>query len=37
VSRGDLVILVTYAEYDDDEVRAHRPKVVFVDAENHAT
>ncbi len=36
VARGDLVILVTYAEYDDAEIRAHRPRVIFVDAENHA-
>jgi len=34
VSRGDLVILVTYADYDDAEARRHRPKVVFVDGEN---
>lgn len=36
VSKGDLVILVTYAEYSEDEARAHRPKVIFVDAKNHA-
>ena len=33
-AKGDLVILVTYAEYDEAELRAHRPRVVFVDAEN---
>ncbi|MGE0639479.1 MAG: aspartate 1-decarboxylase [Thermoanaerobaculia bacterium] len=33
-SKGDLVILVTYADYDEAELRAHRPRVVFVDAEN---
>jgi aspartate 1-decarboxylase len=36
VSRGDLVILATYAEYDDAEARQHRPKVVFVDANNRS-
>lgn len=36
VARGDLVILVTYAEYGEDEARDHRPRVVFVDAENRA-
>ena len=34
VTRGDLVILVTYAEYDEEEARRHRPRVVFVDAVN---
>ena len=34
VSPGDLVILVTYAEYDDREARAHKPIVVHVDAHN---
>jgi aspartate 1-decarboxylase len=36
VSKGDLVILATYAEYEDAEARAHKPKVVFVDAENRS-
>ncbi|KAB2967626.1 MAG: aspartate 1-decarboxylase [Thermoanaerobaculia bacterium] len=35
-SRGDLVILVTYAEYDEEEARRHRPRVVFVDEGNRA-
>jgi aspartate 1-decarboxylase len=34
VSRGDLVILVSYAEYEEQEARAHRPKLVFVDERN---
>jgi aspartate 1-decarboxylase len=34
VSRGDLVILVTYAEFEEAEARRHRPTVVFVDAKN---
>lgn len=31
---GDLVILATFAEMDESEARAHRPKVVLVDAKN---
>lgn len=34
VKAGDLVILATYAEFDEPEVRRHRPRVVFVDADN---
>jgi aspartate 1-decarboxylase len=34
VARGDLVILVTYAEMDELEARQHRPRVVFVDERN---
>src|SRR5262249_468000 len=31
---GDVVILATYATYDDATARRHRPALVFVDAEN---
>ncbi|HXO18866.1 MAG TPA: aspartate 1-decarboxylase [Thermoanaerobaculia bacterium] len=31
---GDLVILATYAEYDDAVARSHRPSLVFVDDAN---
>jgi aspartate 1-decarboxylase len=34
VARGDLVILATYAEYEEHEARAHHPTVVFVDERN---
>lgn len=34
VARGDLVILASYSEYEDDEARRHRPRIVFVDAAN---
>jgi aspartate 1-decarboxylase len=34
VARGDLVILVTYAELEEAEARRHRPTVVFVDEHN---
>jgi aspartate 1-decarboxylase len=33
-ARGDLIIIVTYAQYEDDEIRAHQPKVVLVDQQN---
>ncbi len=33
-STGDLVILATYAEYEEDEARHHRPSLVHVDAAN---
>lgn len=36
VAKGDLVILATYAEYEDAEARQHKPRVVFVDGENRA-
>jgi len=32
---GDLVIIISYAEYDDDELdEAFAPRIVFVDGEN---
>jgi aspartate 1-decarboxylase len=31
---GDLVILATFAELEESEARAHRPKVVLVDGRN---
>jgi aspartate 1-decarboxylase len=31
---GDLVIIATFAEYDPEEVRAHRPRAVLVDETN---
>lgn len=34
VSKGDLVILASYAEYEAAEAQTHRPRVVFVDAAN---
>src|SRR6185312_851251 len=31
---GDVVILATYADYEDAECREHKPSLVFVDARN---
>ena len=33
---GDLVILCTYAAYEESETRAHEPLLVFVDETNRA-
>lgn len=35
VDVGDLVIIITYAQYDEDELRDYSPIVVHVDTENH--
>lgn len=34
-ARGDLIIIATYAEYADSEIRNHEPRVVLVDERNH--
>ncbi len=34
VQPGDLVILIGYGQMETAEARAHRPNVVFVDADN---
>ena len=34
VQIGDLVIIAGYAEYDEDEVKVHQPKIVLVDEKN---
>ena len=31
---GDEVIIITYAEYDEEEVKVHQPTFVMVDSEN---
>ena len=33
-SPGDMVILATYGEMENDEAKAHQPKVVLVDGKN---
>jgi len=32
----DLVILASYAEYDENELRGHEPKVIMVDERNQS-
>ena len=34
VHPGDLVIVISYAQYDEAEVRSYAPRVIFVDAQN---
>ncbi len=35
VRPGDRVIVVTYADYDEDELDLHAPAIVHVDGANH--
>ncbi|MFM8725965.1 MAG: aspartate 1-decarboxylase, partial [Planctomycetaceae bacterium] len=37
VQVGDLVIICSYAEFNADEVPAHQPRIVLVDAQNRIT
>jgi aspartate 1-decarboxylase len=37
VHEGDLVIIISYCTVTDAEARELKPRVVFVDAENHIT
>ncbi len=37
VQKGDRVIIVSYAQYDEQELANHQPRVVHVDAENRPT
>lgn len=34
VHRGDLVIIASFVDIDDESVRKHKPKLVFVDDKN---
>ena len=34
VHRGDTIIVISYAQYDEPELARYRPRVVHVDAEN---
>ena len=34
VHPGDVVILIAYGQLTTEEARAHRPRVVFIDADN---
>jgi len=37
VQPGDIVIIASYAEYDEGEVEKHRPELVYVDEKNVST
>jgi aspartate 1-decarboxylase len=34
VHRGDTIIVISYAQYDEAELRSHEPRVVHVNADN---
>jgi len=34
VNRGDSVIVISYCEVPEEQVRTHRPSLVYVDGEN---
>src|SRR6266571_5791387 len=36
-SEGDIVIIISYGQYDEQEIRSLVPHVVFVDADNRIT
>lgn len=36
-AEGDLVIIISYAQYDEQEIRLLEPRLVFVNADNHIT
>ncbi len=36
-SEGDIVIIISYGQYNEEEVRALVPQIVFVDENNHMT
>ena len=37
VSPGNLVIICAYAQFDEDEVATHQPRIVHVNRENRRT
>ncbi|NDV62431.1 aspartate 1-decarboxylase [Puniceicoccales bacterium CK1056] len=34
VQPGDIVIIASYAEYEDSEAKAHKPTLIYVDDKN---
>lgn len=36
-AEGDIVIIISYGQYNELEIRALEPRLVFVDSENHIT
>src|SRR6059058_1001352 len=36
-AEGDIVIIISYGQYDEEEIRTLEPRLVFVDAANHIT
>ena len=36
-SEGDIVIIISYGQYNEEEIRSLVPQIVFVDENNHMT
>jgi aspartate 1-decarboxylase len=36
-AEGDIVIIISYGQYNELEIRALEPRIIFVDADNHIT
>ena len=36
-AEGDIVIIISYGQYDEEEIRSLEPRLVFVDADNCIT
>ena len=36
-AEGDIVIIISYANYDESEIRSLQPQIVFVDEQNRLT
>jgi aspartate 1-decarboxylase len=37
IDRGDIVIILSYVQLSETETRGHRPRLVYVDANNRVT
>jgi len=37
VNKGDIVIILTYADYQEEELKNYHPKLVYVDNKNKIT
>ncbi len=36
-AEGDIVIIISYGQYNEQEIRSLQPRIVFVDAQNRIT
>ena len=36
-AEGDIVIIISYGQFNEQEIRSLEPHIVFVDADNHIT
>ncbi len=35
INKGDIIIIISYITLGEDKVSSHKPKIVFVDKDNH--